>query len=165
MQPGPEQRLSPEERGNLTAYLDGELAEIEARSIATKLSLSQTARRELDSLKRTWELLERLPRPPASPNFPERTLDSIRAVDAPTSAWARDTSFLARQALKLCLCLLVIAAAASTGFVLIRNSLPDPAERLERDRLLAEHLDEYQEIGSFDFLDELVRSREFGDER
>ena len=44
MSVGPEQRLSPEERANLTAYIDGELTENEERVIATKLSLSKTAR-------------------------------------------------------------------------------------------------------------------------
>ena len=41
---GPEQRLSPEDRANLVAYLDGELTEAESRAMATKLSLSATAR-------------------------------------------------------------------------------------------------------------------------
>ena len=40
MSDGPEQRLSPEERANLAAYIDGELSESESRVIATKLSLS-----------------------------------------------------------------------------------------------------------------------------
>jgi anti-sigma factor RsiW len=163
MPAGPEQRLSPEERGNLTAYIDGELTENESRSIATKLSLSGTARRELESLRKTWELLEHLPRPSASTDFPERTLNTIRAIDAPAVTWSSDASYWTRQVLKLALCLIVAAAVFVLGFVITTWAWPDPSARLARDRSIAEHLDEYQEVGSFDFLEELARSKEFGD--
>ena len=66
MGPGPEsQRLSPAERDNLVAYLDGELPDGESRRIATKLTSSPTARREVEALERTWQLLDHLPRPQA----------------------------------------------------------------------------------------------------
>ena len=89
MAAGPEQRLNPEERANLVAYIDGELTEHESRVIATKLTQSATARREVDSLKKTWELLEYLPRPQASEAFPERTLTSIRSIETRGVAWDR----------------------------------------------------------------------------
>ena len=77
-----QQRLSPAERANLVAYLDRELNEAESRAIATKLSLSPTARREVEALEKTWELLEQLPRPKASEDFTERTLTEVRQLDA-----------------------------------------------------------------------------------
>jgi hypothetical protein len=39
---------------------------------------------------------------------------------------------------------------------------PDPDERIIRDLSLAEHLDEYLEVGGFDLLDALKNSPEFG---
>jgi len=84
---GPEQRLNPEERANLAAYIDGELTENETRAIATKLSLSSIARREVESLKKTWELLEFLPRPKASLVFSERTLTSVRSLESRAGFW------------------------------------------------------------------------------
>src|SRR4051794_34751846 len=72
-----EQRLSQVERGNLVAYLDGELNEPETRAIATKLTQSVSARREAEALEKTWELLEYLPRPKAGPEFTARTLSEI----------------------------------------------------------------------------------------
>ena len=39
---------------------------------------------------------------------------------------------------------------------------PDPVARLVRDLSLAEHLDEYKEVGTFEFLEELAKSKEFG---
>ncbi len=56
----------------------------------------------------------------------------------------------------------VAGASLGLGFALTRWALPDPAGRLARDLSVAEHLEEYQEIGSFEFLDELTRSKEFG---
>ena len=52
MSAGPEQRLNPEERANLVAYIDGELTDHESRAIATKLTQSATARQEVDALKK-----------------------------------------------------------------------------------------------------------------
>ena len=163
MSVGPEQRLSPEERANLVAYIDGELTENESRVIATKLSLSATARREVESLKKTWELLEYLPRPKASDDFPERTLTShtLAAKRGPSlgpgasragrsSREAGDRPGWSRP------------PRLPLGFVLTRWVWPDPAVRMARDLSLAEHLEEYQEVGSFQFLDELAKSKEFG---
>src|SRR5271165_3363158 len=113
---GPEQRLSPEERANLAAYIDGELTENEERAIATKLSLSKTARREVESLKKTWELLEYLPRPKASPDFPERTLTSIRSLETKALSWDRRARDWIAQATKMAICLLVAAASLALGF-------------------------------------------------
>ena len=123
---GPEQRLSPEERANLAAYIDGELTENEERVIATKLSLSRTARREVESLKKTWELLEYLPRPKASADFPERTLTSIRSLESNALSWdqaARDWMF---QVGKVAVCLLVAAAGLAIGYASVRWGWPDP---------------------------------------
>jgi anti-sigma factor RsiW len=158
----PEQRLSPEERANLVAYIDGELTENEARLIATKLTQSPTARLEVDSLKKTWELLEYLPRPQASEEFPERTLTSIRSLNSRGGAWDERARAGMALGVRLAVSAFVAGASLGLGFVLTWWAWPDPASRLARDLSLAEHLEEYEEVGSFQFLDELTRSKEFG---
>jgi hypothetical protein len=159
---GPEQRLSPEERANLAAYLDGELTENEERVIVTKLSLSRTARQDLESLKQTWELLEYLPRPQASADFPERTLTTIRSLESRALFWDRSARLWGTQIAKMAICLLLAAASLALGFALVRWAWPDPAVRLAQRLSLAEHLDEYQEVGSFQLLEELANSKAFG---
>ncbi|MGC8638889.1 MAG: anti-sigma factor family protein [Isosphaeraceae bacterium] len=158
---GPEQRLTPEERANLVAYLDGELTENEERRIATKLSQSRTARLEVESLKQTWELLEHLPRPQASADFPERMMTSIRTMESKAHSWETAAQLWGTQIAKMAVCLLVAAASLATGFALCRWAWPDPAIRIAQNLSLAEHLDEYQEVGSFQLLEELANSREF----
>ena len=61
---GPDQlRLTPDERADLVAFVDGELPESTSRSLSTKLTQSTTARREVEMLRKTWELLGHLPFP------------------------------------------------------------------------------------------------------
>lgn len=71
--------LSAEERDNLVAYLDGELNEAAARELESKLARNPDARLELEALKRSYELLDYLPRPDASPQFTSRTMQRLTA--------------------------------------------------------------------------------------
>lgn len=95
---GPDlQRLTPAVRHNLLAYLDGGLGEGEVRVIATKLTLSATARREVEALQKTWELLKYLPRPKVSGAFTARTLIEVQQpAAADGSGGAGDGSRSAR---------------------------------------------------------------------
>jgi anti-sigma factor RsiW len=154
-----QQRLSIEERSNLVAYLDGELNDAQARSIATKLTQSLTARREVDALQKTWELLDLLPRPRASEDFTTRTLSiATRQVDGRMATAASD---LARR---VGLGLAWASASALLfviGYFLALRVWPNPTARLARDLSIAESLDEYRDVGSFEFLEQLDTSPEF----
>ncbi len=69
----PEQlRLTPDERADLVAYIDGELPETHSQAISTKLTHSATARREVEMLQKTWEMLDFLPRPQLPSSFRRR---------------------------------------------------------------------------------------------
>ena len=84
----PEQlRLTPDERADLVAYVDGELPENHARTIATKLTKSATARREVEMLQKTWEMLDYLPRPQVTEHFSEKTVSHIRRLELKASTW------------------------------------------------------------------------------
>src|SRR3954447_13751660 len=96
-----QQRLSQAERSNLVAYLDGEWNEAEARALATKLTLSVSARREVEALERTWELLEYLPRPRASAELTTRTLTVARQLDARGGEFAGAAARVARRAARI----------------------------------------------------------------
>lgn len=163
---GPDQqRLTTSERGNLVAYLDGELNEAEAQAIATKLTHSATARREIEILGKTWELLEHLPRPLAPENFTERTLNNVRIDsqrgDRLQSVITQGARRTGRAAFWAAAWLVAFAAA----FAAARWGWPDPSSGLVRDLPLAEHLDEYREVGDFEFLNELAASPEFSSDR
>ena len=155
-----QQRLSIDERANLVAYLDGELNDAQSRSIATKLTQSLTARREVEALQKTWDMLDMLPRPQASEDFTFRTLSvTIKHQGDPRLASAA-SSLMRRLGLGLAW----LAASTSLfviGYLLTERIWPNPSARLARDLPIAESLDEYRDVGSFEFLDHLDKSSEF----
>ena len=154
-----QQRLSIEERSNLVAYLDGELNDAQARAISTKLTQSLTARREVDALQKTWELLDLLPQPKASEDFTARTLSV--AIHQGEGRMALVASDLLRR---VGLGLAWAAASAllfALGYFLTLRVWPNPTARLARDLPIAESLDEYRDVGSLEFLKQLDSSTEF----
>jgi anti-sigma factor RsiW len=162
MSRGPEQlRLSPDERADLVAFVDGELPEATSRSLSTKLTQSATARREVEMLRKTWELLGHLPFPPVDPQFAERTITEIRRLDLKNPAWESSVKTWSSWAVLAGIYLAIAVVATGLAYGATRWLWPDPSARLARDLSIAEHLDEYLEVGSFEFLDELVEAPEF----
>jgi anti-sigma factor RsiW len=158
----PEQlRLSPDERADLVAYVDGELADARSRVIATKLTMSATARREVEMLRKTWELLDHLPLPAVPEEFASNTVSLIHQADLAGHRWEPALSVWSARTAHGLVYLLIAAASLGVGYALARWAWPDPTRRLVRDLTLAEHLDEYLEVGTFDFLSQLAESREF----
>jgi anti-sigma factor RsiW len=159
----PEQlRLTPDERADLVAYVDGELPEAHSRLISTKLTQSATARREVEMLQKTWEMLDHLHRPAANEQFSEKTISHIRRLEMKENFWEPVIAIWSARLARVIVYLLLGAVSLGAGFSFTRWVWPDPTERLVQDLTLAEHLDEYLEVGSFDFLKELADSKEFG---
>ena len=75
-------RLTPEQRDNLVAYLDGELDEAETQNIEQVMSRSSTVQHDVEMLTRTFEMLDLLPRPQVGEAFTNRTLASLQTVKA-----------------------------------------------------------------------------------
>jgi anti-sigma factor RsiW len=70
-------QLNEEERATLVAYLDGELNEEASQEFEARLSREPALRAEADALKKTWEMLDYLPRPEPSGSFTHRTLERL----------------------------------------------------------------------------------------
>jgi anti-sigma factor RsiW len=155
---GTEQRLSQAERANLVAYLDGELNEAESRALATKLTQSVSARREVEALEKTWELLDHLSRPQASPELTARTLSQAAQVVDRDGQLVAVAGLAARHFGRILVCLGVAATMLGLGYAATRWVWPDRTARLVRDLSVAEHLDEYRDVGSFEFLKQLDES-------
>jgi anti-sigma factor RsiW len=158
-------RLSPTERANLVAYLDGELNDAESRAIATKLTNSATARRELELLEKTWELLEHLPRPRASEQLTTRTLTQMHLIAQQGGQMESAFRALAQRVGRVAAAVGASLAACLLGYALTQWVWPNPTARLARDLPLVEHLDEYRDVGSFEFLEALAESPEFNADR
>ncbi len=157
-----QQRLTPSERDRLVAYLDGELSTAEAQEIATKLTHSPTARREVEILERTWELLDHLPRPSASEDLVSRTLTRIELKAERVGQIESAVAGSARRVLGVAAWVAGAIAAGILGFTLTNAFWPDPTRSLLNDLSIAEHLDEYLDVGDMEFLEALENSPEFG---
>jgi anti-sigma factor RsiW len=72
--------MQEEEWEDLIAYLDGELDAKTARSLETKISIDPNVHAEAQLLRRTWELLDYLPRPEPSPAFTRLTLSRVSGL-------------------------------------------------------------------------------------
>jgi hypothetical protein len=159
-----QQRLTPAERDNLVAYIDGELTEVESQAIATKLSLSATARREVELLEKTWELLDHLPRPKAPEDFTARTLTQVGRLATQRLQLKSTISRVLERLARAALAALISLLAFGLGFLLTRWVWPDPTARLARELPIAEHLDEFRDVGTMDFLEKIVDSPAFNSE-
>jgi anti-sigma factor RsiW len=162
MSRGPEQlRLTPDERANLVAYSDGELPDAASRVLSTKLTHSATARQELEILKKTWELLGHLPFPAVDAQFSERTVTEIRRIELKSPPWESSVKSLSSWAAQIGAYLVLGGLAVGLGYGATRWLWPDPSARLAHDLSLAEHLEEYRDVGSFEWLQELAEIPEF----
>lgn len=160
---GPDQqRLTAAERSNLVAYLDGELNEAETQAIATKLTKSATARREIEVLEKTWSMLDHLPRPQVSDDFTARTLTEVQRLSTEGGRFESAVRQTTQRVLRVAVWMVVGLLTVGGGYAITQWAWPNPTARLARDLSIAEHLDEYREVGSFELLEILAHSSEFG---
>ena len=69
-----------------SSYLDGELTEEEAREFEAKLASSPEERANFQAMKKTWEMLDYLPKPDVTMAFTAKTMEKMRALSNPTIA-------------------------------------------------------------------------------
>jgi hypothetical protein len=182
--------LPPDETDEeLVAYLDGELDRDEARAVEAKLTHDETARQKADTLKKTFDLLDYLPKPEPSPTFATRTLTQINpvlgsgaAIPVPTPSASNGTlppthtTGLTptlpppmRTGWKVLLWSLGLAAVTATGYfghLLAKPHLEatDPAKRTSEQVRLLERLPLYLGVDDFEFLTQLDQLALFPDE-
>jgi len=151
-------RMNAGQRDNLVAYLDGELSEAEAKDIERSLIGNPVAQREVEMLSRTWDMLDLLPKASVSGEFTHKTVTMARVdktriliTDAPWFSKARRTILLASWGVAL-------ALAAAVGFTATREWIPSEARTLIDNLPVIEHLDQYVEADSIEFLQQLKMS-------
>jgi anti-sigma factor RsiW len=161
----PKPPLSEQEREDLSAYLDNELDDETAQAVEARLNVDEKVRAEADALKRTWDMLDYLPRAEPSPSFTHRTMSRISALrpaatqparaDTPGPPWRRRLGWAAAMAL-----------AAAAGFAAVTFLLPPDRtdEELARDLRVIENRRLYEPIDDIDFLHALEQPDLFGED-
>ena len=151
-------RLTSDIRENLVAYLDGELEDALSQRIDQLLGGNAVARHEVETLSRTWELLDMLPHPKASEEFGSKTMSIIRLDVAPKVLVKPEWIDRAKRIGVLVAWGAGTVACAVLGFTITNSLLPNPPERMLRELPLIRNLDLYSELGSDEYLKELQAS-------
>jgi anti-sigma factor RsiW len=164
--------LTPEDQADLVAYLDGELTGPAAASLEAKLNRDPRARSEAQLLRRTWEMLDYLPRPEASVTFTTRTLErlAVRRIGSRTPLpdswrkWAAGAGWAA-----------AVAAALGVGYLAgqrlphqppaAAEATPDLDRELARNLRVIENRSLYDHVDDITFLRALAASDLFGEDR
>lgn len=157
-------RFTTDEREDLTAYLDGELDEKRAAQIELKITRSEHARREVEILSRTWDMLGLLPETNVSGEFSRKTMAIAQQSEEPLLdraqnliRWGKRIACLSGWGVALCL-------AASFGYQITNQLIPDESRVLVEELPIIENLDHYREVGDVDFLKQLQSSGLFQQE-
>lgn len=157
-------RFTSDEREDLAAYLDGELDEKRAAEIEQKLTRSEYARREVEILSRTWDMLGLLPRSSASGEFSRKTMSIALQSEAPLFQnsshwlhWGRRITWISSWTIAMCL-------AAVAGYQITNRYIPDESRLLVEELPVIQNLDNYREVGDVEFLKQLQTSRVFQEE-
>ena len=157
--------LSDKDRADLVAYLDGDpsLDRETARKIQTRLSLDPMLRAEADTLKRTWDLLDYLPRAEPSPKFTHRTLNRVSTRE--TRKVLRQTRHRRRWLWGAGWAAAVLVVGLAGYLAALALFPPRPSEQdLVRDLRLIENLRYYEQVETLDFLHELDQRDLFGED-
>jgi anti-sigma factor RsiW len=153
-------RLTPDQRSNLVAFVDGELPEGEAKEIEQVLGRSRTVQHEVEMLARTWDLLDQLPRFSATKDFTARTLTAAKLEEAPRTfhapSWIKKLpKERIRRGAIVGTWVVVLAVAAFSGFWITNRLIPDESRELLENLPVIEKLELYTNAGSIEFLKEL----------
>jgi anti-sigma factor RsiW len=154
--------LSNEDRATLVAYLDGELDEEAAREVEARISQDPTVRAEVESMKRTWELLDYLPRAEPSPSFTHRTV-SLVTGEHRAAVLARQRRRRWLLAAGWAAAVLVAALGGYAGVTYLTPRQPTD-EELVRDLRVIENRRLYEQVEDLGFLKKLDQPDLFGDD-
>jgi hypothetical protein len=170
---------NPDERQTeeIVAYLDGELDPKVAEGVAARLSLDPKLRGEAESLQRTWDILDILPRPQPSASFTTRTISQAIPIpggaSGPTMAFpspgAASTMMLPPPRPGILFWLTsaaIILLATGLGYIGHLELAPKPTvpqPDLE-DAPLMRNLRLYRNVEDMDYLKRLDSPEMFGEE-
>jgi anti-sigma factor RsiW len=163
------QPLDESDREELIAYLDGELSQTDAQTVEKRLNTDPRFRAEADALRKTYNLLDYLPKPEPTANFTERTLTRVTSARPVLSAgrgrqWSGWLGWAAA--------VVIAVVVGYTGATWLPSSMkpgsgdlsPELEQHMARDLKLLEHLGHYQHVNDIHLLNELDRPELFGDD-
>jgi hypothetical protein len=156
-------RLSADQREDLVAYLDGELPDAKAQQIDQVLARSEVARFEVEALARTWEMLDILPTPKATPEFTERTMTTLKVGEVPFDITEQPWFVYIKRSAVVAVWIAALGASGWAGFQITNRLIPNPNEKMLEDLPVLQNLDTFREVENIDFLEQLRKRGYFAD--
>ncbi len=147
----------------LVAYLDGELDEQTAEQVQRGLESDPDLRLRLESLWGTWAMLDELQQPQVKTDFTESTLEVVALGAQSDIDQSRPSGPLGRLGRYLTVAA-GLFAACFLGFICVALFRPDPNRQLLEDLPVVQRLDEYRQIDSVEYLQELRKSELFSED-
>ncbi|MBJ7303035.1 MAG: zf-HC2 domain-containing protein [Gemmataceae bacterium] len=143
-----------------SSYLDGELTEEEAREFEAKLASSPEERANFQAMKKTWEMLDYLPKPDVTMAFTAKTMEKMRALSNPTIA-IKEYSYGDRRLLVAAVLLILFVGGFGIGSYSLRKTV-SIEEEIIRNFGLYENKKIYEQIENIEFLKKLDAPDLFG---
>ena len=148
-------RVSVEDRDNFVAYLDGELGVDEVQGLEKVLADSPVARKDVEMLVRTYDMLDLLPRPQATVEFTQKTMATVKLSDIKPditqTAWYRQTQLMVSGAIFAA----ILGMTGLTGYLATTRWVSTDEDHLLQDLQVIKNLDEYSQVGQIEFLEKL----------
>lgn len=141
---------------DLIAYLDGELDDESARAVEDRLAADPAARTKADEYRKTFDLLDYLPKPEPSATFASRTLTRLNPVAAPSAG--QTPSATTRTPVSVRGWVAAAVVAGLVGYTVPAVLRPQPAEPTAEDFKLMARLPYYIGVDDLGFLRDLDRS-------
>ncbi len=152
--------MTEQERAELVAYLDGELDDEATHRVETKVNVDPTVRAELETLRRTWELLDHLPKAEPSPSFTHATMCRLPARARETQIQPKP-SFTGKAKIVGWVAAMLLFMAG--GYFAVSWQMGKPTEEdLIRELRVIENLRPYRSVKDLEFLKALDRPELFG---
>jgi anti-sigma factor RsiW len=144
----------------IVAYLDGELDMETAAKVERRLADDPRYSARLNQLQRAWDMLDSLRRTEADDDFVNSTVAMV-AVQAEEAAKTQELRAMRRRNVTWLALAAVVALSMTTAFALFQRRLSRENRHLVRDLPLIEHVDEYRNIDSLEFVKQLQRENLF----
>ena len=151
----------PRRLEQIVAYLDGELSPVEVSLVEKQLAEDADFRNELQSIERAWSALDALPITKVDDRFSQTTMEMVVGV-ARQELVEKTRAIPIRRRNTLLTKILLTAAAAALGLLMVRLVRDNPNRVLLADLPAIEYIDIYSQFREVDFLRKL--QGELGDD-
>ncbi len=146
-----------------SSYLDGELTEEEARNFEATLASNPEERANFQAMKKTWEMLDYLPKPELTSSFTLRTMEKLAQVTNPFPV--KKQLFTIGKILALAAGILILITSGFRAGTVFVGKSDNIEEELRKNLRFYENKKIYDLVENIEFLKKLDEPDLFGQDK